>query len=185
MLILGTPPLASRYVMYNLTIEDLHFVFKALITPWSIGCNSDVVFGGRNNNSTASFNEGEMDGCQLWVQSSFFRQSLICPNALPSLWKSCFPSSFLPDFCTCMMWFDVFKTLGKNFTQILGWNCVKGLRVTKIVKQLIFEGVWDKLQAKNCLQRQPFTKNLRQTLVFMWNSALREKFNFFFSAIFC
>ena len=27
---------------------------------------------------------------------------------------------------------------------------------------------------------QTFTKYLRQTLVFMWNSALREKFNFYF-----
>ena len=32
---------------------------------------------------------------------------------------------------------------------------------------------------------QPFTEYLSQTLVFMRNSALREKFNFFFSAFFC
>ena len=31
------------------------------------------------------------------------------------------------------------------------------LRVTKIVKQMQFEGAWDKLEAKNCLQRQPLT----------------------------
>ena len=35
---------------------------------------------------------------------------------------------------------------------ILGWNCVKDLRVTKIVKQIKFEGVWDKLVAKLCFQ---------------------------------
>ena len=29
--------------------------------------------------------------------------------------------------------------------------------------------------------RQSFTKYLRQTLVFMWDNALREKFNFYFS----
>ena len=50
---------------------------------------------------------------------------------------------------------------------ILVWNCVKGLKVTKIVKQIKFEGVWGKLEAKNCLQRQPFTKYLRKTLIFM------------------
>ena len=62
---------------------------------------------------------------------------------------------------------------------ILGWNCVKDLRVTKIVKQIKFEGVWDKLVA--------FKKLLRKTLVFMWNSivsALQEKFNFYFSVVF-
>ena len=36
---------------------------------------------------------------------------------------------------------------------------------------------------KNKLQLR--TKYLRQTLVFMWNSALREKFNFCFSGVFC
>ena len=32
---------------------------------------------------------------------------------------------------------------------------------------------------------QPLTKYLRQTLVFMSNSAVREKFNLSFSAVFC
>ena len=68
---------------------------------------------------------------------------------------------------------------------ILDWNCLKGLTVTKIVKQIKFEGVWGELEAKSCFQRQPFAKCLRQTLVFLWNSALREKFNFYFPAVFC
>ena len=50
---------------------------------------------------------------------------------------------------------------------ILVWNYVKGLKVTKIIKQIKFEGVLGKLEAKNCLHRQPFTKYLRQTLIFM------------------
>ena len=33
---------------------------------------------------------------------------------------------------------------------------------------------------KKCFQRQSFTKYFRLTIVFMRNSALREKFNFFF-----
>ena len=41
---------------------------------------------------------------------------------------------------------------------ILGWNCVKGLRYTKIVKKIKFEGVCGKLKSKNCIQGQPFTK---------------------------
>ena len=32
---------------------------------------------------------------------------------------------------------------------------------------------------------QSFTKYFRQTLVFMWNRALRETFNFFFSGVLC
>ena len=36
----------------------------------------------------------------------------------------------------------------------------------------------------NCLLLQPWTKYLRETLVFMWNSAKLEKFNFYFSAVF-
>ena len=36
----------------------------------------------------------------------------------------------------------------------------------------------------NFLILPPFTKYLRQTLVFMWNGSLREKFNFYFSGVF-
>ena len=64
-------------------------------------------------------------------------------------------------------------------------NIVKNLRVRKSVNQMKFERAPGELEAKNCLWRQPFTKYLRQTLVFMWNSALREKFNFFFAVDFC
>ena len=34
------------------------------------------------------------------------------------------------------------------------------------------------------MKLQPWTKYFRQTLVFMWNSALLEKFNFYFLAVF-
>ena len=42
-----------------------------------------------------------------------------------------------------------------------------------------------KTQLHAILQLQWFTKYLRLTLIFMWNSALREKFNFYFSRVFC
>ena len=38
----------------------------------------------------------------------------------------------------------------KLVTLILGWNCVKDLTVTKIVKLIKFEGTWGDLEAKNC-----------------------------------
>ena len=41
---------------------------------------------------------------------------------------------------------------------------MKGLRATKIVKEVKFEGVWGELEAKIYFQRQPFTKYLRLTL---------------------
>ena len=44
---------------------------------------------------------------------------------------------------------------------------MKDFRVTKIVKESKFEGVWVELAAKKCFQRQPFTKYFRLTLVSM------------------
>ena len=44
---------------------------------------------------------------------------------------------------------------------------MKGLRVTKIVKEIKFEGVWDELESKNGFKRQSVAKYLRLTLVFM------------------
>ena len=52
---------------------------------------------------------------------------------------------------------------------------MKDLRITKIVKEIKFEGIWAKLKAKNCFHRQSFTKYLRLTLVFMQNSRLRQE----------
>ena len=55
---------------------------------------------------------------------------------------------------------------------------MKGLRVTKIVKKIKFEGVWSELESKRGFKRQSFTKYLRLTLVFIGISALREKLDF-------
>ena len=56
----------------------------------------------------------------------------------------------------------------------------KALRVTKIVKETKFEGVWDELESKKGFQRESVTKYLRLTLVFVWSSAPRERFNGYF-----
>ena len=42
---------------------------------------------------------------------------------------------------------------------------MKDLRVTKIVKEINFEGVWNELESKKCFQRQSVAKYLRLTLV--------------------
>ena len=65
---------------------------------------------------------------------------------------------------------------------ILGYNCVEGLRVMKIVNQINFEGAWGELEAANCFQRQLSTKYLTQTLVLM--QKVRENFNFCLSGDF-
>ena len=57
---------------------------------------------------------------------------------------------------------------------ILGSSYVKDPRVTKIVKQIKSEKGWGELEARNCFQRQSFTKYLRQSLPFIWNSKLRK-----------
>ena len=44
---------------------------------------------------------------------------------------------------------------------------MKGLRVSKIVKKVMSEGVWGELESKNGFHRQSVTKYLRLTLVFM------------------
>ena len=80
--------------------------------------------------------------------------------------------------------FDVSRKNGKVLILILRWNCIKGLIVIKFVKNVNLEVAWTELKAKNCLQGQPWTKFLKKTLVFMWNSALWTIFNFYFSAVF-
>ena len=63
---------------------------------------------------------------------------------------------------------------------ILGRNCVKIQNSSKIKLQ------WasTKLEVKSCFQRQSWTKCLRQTLVFIWNRALRQNFDLYFLAVF-
>ena len=55
----------------------------------------------------------------------------------------------------------------------------------KIVKRTNFEGFWVKLESRKGFQRQLVAKYLKITLVFMCNSALRQKFNCYFSEIVC
>ena len=88
-----------------------------------------------------------------------------------NLWRSSHQRCFLK---------KCFVKKSKNLQE----NSVKDFRVTKIVKEIKFEGVWDELESKAGFQRESVTKYLRLTLVLVWNSALREKFNFYFSRIF-
>ena len=108
-------------------------------------------------------------------------------NVLGNTWKS-FNANFAPqwkDRGSSYRVRQVSAYFRKLVALILGQNCVKGLTVTNINKKQKFEAVSFELKERNCFQRQSLTKYLRQTAVFMWNSALQEKFNFYFSGVFC
>ena len=60
---------------------------------------------------------------------------------------------------------QILSLLCKFATLILVENYVKGLRDTKIVKQIRFEGDWCELEAKYWFQRQSWPKYIRQTYV--------------------
>ena len=57
---------------------------------------------------------------------------------------------------------------------------MKGLGVTKKLKEGKFGVIQDKLKTKICFQNESLTKHFRQTLVFMGNSATGERFNYCF-----
>ena len=62
---------------------------------------------------------------------------------------------------------------------ILGWNCVKGLRLTKNVKQIKFEGVWGRLESKNCC-RQNHSQNTWDKLHFLSKTEHYRKSSIYF-----
>ena len=61
---------------------------------------------------------------------------------------------------------------------------MKGIRFTEILKEIRLEGVRGELESKKSFQRQSFTRYLRLTLVFVADSALREKFYICFQELF-
>ena len=61
---------------------------------------------------------------------------------------------------------------------------MKESRVTKTDKQLTFKGAWGNLEATYFLHRLSWTKYFMQAVVSMWNSAIGEKFNFYFLVFF-
>ena len=106
-------------------------------------------------------------------------------NVLKQTWNS-FNTKF-------RLWWKDGKSSYQS-TQLLGllWSLidltldedsVKGLRVTKIVKEKKL--VWGELKSRRDFQRQSFLLYLRLILIFVWNDALRENINFCFSMAFC
>ena len=96
-------------------------------------------------------------------------------------------NSFKAKFSTSLKRWDKQLPIKANFSPfcilislILGLKSVKDLSITKIVKEMTLEGIWDELVSKKCFQRQSFTKYFWLTIVFVKHSALREKFNFLF-----
>ena len=61
---------------------------------------------------------------------------------------------------SCQVWKNL--ALFSNLVGlILSWNWVKNLIVTGIVEKMNFEGTLGKLEAKNCFQRQSWTKYIK------------------------
>ena len=52
-------------------------------------------------------------------------------------------------------------------------------------QKLSFQRAISKFVSEHDIPLQSWTRYLRQVLVFRWNTALRETFNFYFSAVFC
>ena len=80
----------------------------------------------------------------------FFRKSI-----LDQTWKA-FNTKFGPQWKNRESSYQVRQVLVlfcKLAALILGENCGKSLRFTKIAKQIKFEGVWGELEARNCFQR--------------------------------
>ena len=107
-----------------------------------------------------------------------------CPK---KTWKT-FNTKFWPKWKHRESSYQVRHILGRFWNLIaliLGLNYVKGIRVTKIFREISFQGVLGKLQEKIVYGgNHSFTGYVRLTLIFVWNSALREKFNFCFSRYF-
>ena len=61
---------------------------------------------------------------------------------------------------------------------------LKALELQKLSNKSSLKEPGGELEAKNCFQKQSWTKYMRQTLAFMCSSALQEKFNFYFSGVF-
>ena len=54
----------------------------------------------------------------------------------------------------------------------------------KLSKKLSFKGPETNWK-QNTVSRDKDGQNISEKLVFMWNSALRQKFNFYFQGVFC
>ena len=116
---------------------------------------------------------------KIWHIIYFF----FLENILKQTWN-CFNTKFQPqgkDWKSSYQIKEVLALFCLSIALMVGYNCVKELRVTKIVKEIKFERIWGWTRIKKCFQKQSFTKPLGPTLVFMWNSALPQKFNFCFS----
>ena len=67
---------------------------------------------------------------------------------------------------------------------ILGQNSVKGVKVTKNIKEIKFEGVWGEIESKGAFQRQWLAGYLGLAPVLVWDCAQRGGLNHWFSGVF-
>ena len=59
---------------------------------------------------------------------------------------------------------------------------MKGVKVTKNIKEMKFEGVWGEIESKGAFQRQWLTGYLGLTPVLVWGCARRGGWGHWFSA---
>ena len=79
-------------------------------------------------------------------------------------------------------YFSISKSSAWGCCLAFAWFFVN-FSLALLIKVLLIKKAWS--LNKRLLTLQARTKYLRKTLVFMWNGALRKKFNFCFSTIFC
>ena len=88
----------------------------------------------------------------IWAKTYF----IFLENVLKQTWNS-FNTKFEDQWNSWKSSYQVKQILALFcylIPLILGYSSVQGLRVTKIVKEIKFEGVWGELESKRCFQRQ-------------------------------
>ena len=112
--------------------------------------------------------------------------STFLKNVLKQSWNS-FNTNFKPQWKGLKSSYQANKILRlfcHSVALTLRQNSVKSLKNTKKDKETNYEWICGELESQKSILKQSVTKELWLILVFMWNSAQPEKFNFFFQEFF-
>ena len=114
---------------------------------------------------------------EFWYCFCHYTQSLVYSSVSSRSWQSMVTLTWniRSNFLVVINWFLMFSLLiyGNQ-----GTGCY-------LLNFFFDPNNFDEVFPCNYLGLQPWTKYLRKTLVFMWNSALWGNINFYFSAVFC
>ena len=106
---------------------------------------------------------GYFSCCVIFLASSMSRKHELISAILLVFWENCEGQKII---WLLDLWID--RLNNKDFNEIIPLNFYCDILRRNYRKLLL----------------QSWTNCMRQTLVFMWNSAIRENFNFYFSAVF-